>query len=186
MINETNYFNDIVNIFEYLNNKKITYNLVNYFNTDFIVLKCGIVFRNNKLTKNRDLMIIKPDKTTGYVKLNLTNNKERLKLGIHRLIYLAFNQNWDINIANCNNAIDHINHNKTYNSYSNLRLVNNSENQFNTPNIKGYWFIKDLNKYRASINLNKKQIHLGYFKSSGEAHFAYLVAKKKYHRFREL
>ena len=37
------------------------------------------------------------------------------------------------------------------------------------------------NKWRASIRINTKPIHIGYFDTEEEAHQAYLQAKEKYH-----
>ena len=43
----------------------------------------------------------------------------------------------------------------------------------NTSGYKGVSFIKDKNKYRVQIMINKKQIHLGYFKTAVEGAIAY-------------
>jgi hypothetical protein len=111
----------------------------------------------------------------GYidVKLNHTN------LRIHRLIYYAFNPTFDI--ENPKVLVDHINRIKNDNRIENLREVSHQQNQFNRSNTKGYTFNKFHNKFNASIRINKKNIHLGYFPTEDEARDAYIKAKEKYH-----
>ena len=102
---------------------------------------------------------------------------------LHRVVYFAHNQDWNIYDGSTNNSIDHINHEAGVpldNSITNLRVVNNQQNQFNT-NAKGYSFNKNRNKYEAKIRINGKLIHLGYYDTTDEARNAYLDAKKIYH-----
>ena len=77
--------------------------------------------------------------------------------------------------------IDHINGIKHDNRRSNLRIVTTSENMQNMRSAKGYYWSKSHGKYRARIVLNKKGIHIGYYKTETEARMAYLDAKKLYH-----
>jgi len=77
---------------------------------------------------------------------------------------------------------DHINHNTLDNRRANLRAVTHQQNHFNRKNIKGYSWRKFAKKYRAKITLNGKQIYLGYFSTTEDAHNAYLQAKKQYHK----
>lgn len=78
------------------------------------------------------------------------------------------------------NIIDHINKIRHDNRIVNLRNVNSQQNQFNSKR-KGYSKAKNPNKWRARINLNKKEISLGTFNNEDDAKEAYLKAKKKYH-----
>ena len=78
------------------------------------------------------------------------------------------------------NQLDHINKDKLDNRIENLRDVNNQKNTFNT-NAKGYAWSKHKNKWKSSICLNGKRIHLGYFDTEVQAREAYLKAKEKYH-----
>jgi len=80
-----------------------------------------------------------------------------------------------------NSAIDHINGNRADNRICNLRLVTSSENAHNRRNTMGYTKPKQTKKWSASIVVNKKRKHLGYFDTKEMAHFAYLEAKKIYH-----
>ncbi len=79
---------------------------------------------------------------------------------------------------------DHINHHTLDNRIINLRIVTQQQNQWNQKNPKGYYWDKRREKYRAHIRFNGKDIHLGYFLTTKEAHEAYLQAKPYYHNFR--
>lgn len=76
--------------------------------------------------------------------------------------------------------IDHINGNKSDNKICNLRAANNIVNNHNRK-AKGFAKPKQTKKWSASITVNKKRIHIGYFNSPEEANKAYLEAKKIYH-----
>jgi len=84
--------------------------------------------------------------------------------------------------------IDHINEDPSDNRWKNLRLANKSQNmrnitriKSNTSGYKGVSFFKRTEKWRATIAINKKQIHLGYFKTAEEARDAYREASIKFH-----
>jgi len=51
---------------------------------------------------------------------------------VHRIVYKAFNQQWDITDVSRSNYIDHIDHNRVNNRLSNLRVATQSENLCNT------------------------------------------------------
>lgn len=72
--------------------------------------------------------------------------------------------------------VDHINHNKFDNRKNNLRKCNNSKNQMNkgisknnTSGVTGVCWNKQKNKWRARINVNKKDINLGFFDNFDDA-----------------
>jgi len=83
--------------------------------------------------------------------------------------------------------IDHINGIKTDNRICNLRLVTVRQNQYNQrkpriDNKSGYLGVavyKD--KWMASIKINSKTKHLGYFSTPQDASEAYINAKRKHH-----
>lgn len=84
--------------------------------------------------------------------------------------------------------VDHINGNKLDNRKSNLRLVTQAQNNCNCSKrlnclsiYKGVTFHKRNNKWQAQIVKNKKNHHLGYFKSEVNAAQAYNFAAEKYH-----
>lgn len=76
--------------------------------------------------------------------------------------------------------VDHINRNPQDNRVSNLRLVTNQENQFNT-DARGATWNKKLQKWLAAINVGDKRYYLGLFKTEAEAVAAYQAAKEIYH-----
>ena len=86
--------------------------------------------------------------------------------------------------------IDHINRIKTDNRIVNLRLaddtINNRNREFANSNnescgLLGVTKPKHTKKWTASITVNYKRKHLGYFNTAKEAHLAYIEAKKIYH-----
>jgi hypothetical protein len=158
------------------------YKHVNIWNTDLYVNEEGTVYRLDKRNKKITLCSDnKPDNTTGYKRIILTNNQRKKKqFYINRLVYYAFNSNWNIFDSSTDNFIDHINRNPTDNRISNLRNVTQQHNNFNK-NCKGYSYNKQTKKYHAYIRLNGKQKYLGYFENEEEARQAYLEAKPKYH-----
>ena len=79
------------------------------------------------------------------------------------------------------NQIDHIDGNRSNNKIDNLRDVTNQHNQWNRVNAKGYVWSKQHKKFMARVRLNGKNIHIGLFDTTEEAHNAYLEAKKIYH-----
>ncbi len=81
--------------------------------------------------------------------------------------------------------VDHINHNKLDNRWSNLRIASATDNNKNLPKRKdntsgvtGIYF-RD-NRWQAAIKVNKKQLHLGSFKTKDEAVAARLEAERLY------
>ena len=96
-------------------------------------------------------------------------------------MYLARNPNWDIFDTSKNNCIDHINHTRDDNTRDNLRIATYQQNNFNRSNVKGYSWYTQKNKWKASIKLNRKTIHLGYYNKEEDARAAYLEAKERIH-----
>lgn len=81
---------------------------------------------------------------------------------------------------------DHINGDGKDNRRDNLRHCSqqgNTQNMRKRPNktsqLKGAFFAKHANKWRASITLNGRNIHLGYHDDEQSAHAAYCEAGKK-------
>ncbi len=100
----------------------------------------------------------------------------------HRIIYSLFK-----GVIADGLVIDHINQDKLDNRIENLRAVSNSENMKNrsmlpnnTSGINGVSWYKNVQKYEASISVNKKRIRLGYYADINEAKKARLAAELKY------
>ena len=96
----------------------------------------------------------------------------------HRIMCYCFK---NLDLSNTKIQVDHINHDKLNNNIENLRVVSNQQNNFNRSNVKGYYFNKQLKKYKAQIKINQKEIHLGYYNTKEEAREAYLRAKEVHH-----
>lgn len=106
--------------------------------------------------------------------------------------YITRKQNIKLHriIANApqNMTVDHINGNKADNRRSNLRICAQAENsrnvrtsKSNTSGYKGVWWHCQNKKWRASITLNGKPIHLGLYDDKIEAAKAYNKAAIRYH-----
>ena len=79
--------------------------------------------------------------------------------------------------------IDHINGNKIDNRIENLRIVTSRGNQQNivvhrNGKLVSAYYQRSSRKYNARIQIGKKRIHLGLFKTEIEANKAYKVACK--------
>jgi hypothetical protein len=86
------------------------------------------------------------------------------------------------------NTYDHRDLNPCNNQKSNLRICTNSQNGANKdkPNIptsskyKGVRFYKRTGRWSAQIQVNQKNIHLGYFDTEVKAARKYNIAAKQY------
>lgn len=114
-----------------------------------------------------------------YHHICTTYNKKSLVVKSHHFIWYVKYGNIDIE------QLDHINGNTLDNRIENLRSVSNRKNQYNRKNTKGYYFDKDVKKYKAVIviqeNQKTKLKYLGHHSTESEAAEAYLMAKKIYH-----
>ena len=81
--------------------------------------------------------------------------------------------------------IDHINGDRTDNRISNLREVTPSVNLQNTTHGRGCHFHKPSQSWKSAISVNRRQIHLGYFKTAADATECYLFAKEFFHNPRQ-
>jgi hypothetical protein len=124
---------------------------------------------------NRFGKISKIKHPRGYIDILITINKKTYHLLAHHFA-------WYCVYGNCDTEeIDHINGVRNDNRICNLRSVTRQQNQWNRNDIKGYWFRKDRQKYRAHITFNGKTKFIGHFDTEQEAKQAYLNAKEKYH-----
>ena len=148
---------------------------------------------NRKLKINRenseDIWIWKENKTknsywtrptlsvnnNGYFYLHIGNNKL-----LHRVVFYAHNQEWDIHDSSQLNFIDHKDQNRQNNNLNNLRIATKQQNNWNRK-TKGCFWNKNRNKWQAQICVNNKSKYLGQFDSEEDARLAYLTAKPIYH-----
>ena len=111
-----------------------------------------------------------------YYCVKLSNKKIIKDFKIHKLVANYFiGKNNDL-------VVNHIDGNSFNNNHSNLEYVTVRENNLHkskltndTPNVK---FCNIRLKYRARINYNKKDFHIGYFKYKEEAYNKVLEFKK--------
>jgi len=118
----------------------------------------------------------------GYISIAI--NRKRYQA--HRLAWLYVYGKWP------ENQIDHKDTVKHHNWIKNLREATNTQNQQNkivanrnnkSSGILGVQLDKRSCKYKASIRVDYKPIHLGYFETKEEAHEAYITAKRELHPF---
>ena len=121
---------------------------------------------NGKILSNKNIR-------GGYIRFNIRENKSYYMIVKHHFIFYWVNKK-------CVDLIDHIDGDKLNNCISNLREFDNSRNQQNRKDVKGY-SLHPCGKYISIINVSGKNKHLGYFKTKEEASKAYLDAKKIYH-----
>lgn len=113
----------------------------------------------------------------GYVARVFYSGKKQRTLLMHRIIMNAGEKE----------LIDHVNQNPLDNRKKNLRFCSRSTNamnckihKHNTSGYKGVSYSKSLNKWRAYIVVNDKQISLGCYHSKEEAALAYNKGAIKY------
>lgn len=118
----------------------------------------------------------------GYALRGIWNHGKRIKvIRLHREIINAPNDLW----------VDHINHNKRDNRKKNLRLVNASQNIWNShgqnnssSRFKGVYWKKQNSVWAAQIKCKGKTFHIGYFKKEKQAALAYNdYAKEKFGKY---
>jgi len=138
--------------------------------------------RLKSIVKNKEILLNGYLSRKGYLQYTL-NWKLKNKVNTyraHQLVAIAFLGH---KLCGLNLVIDHINNIKLDNRVENLQIVTN---RFNVCKIqdnyssqyKGVCWRKDAKKWRASIYINGKVKHLGFFNDEYEAHLAYQNALK--------
>jgi hypothetical protein len=117
----------------------------------------------------------------GYVQIGLKVNGKYYALFAHRLAWLYEYGEFP------SENLDHLNHNKTDNRITNLRIATQRENlrnqsmsSNNTTGHTGVTLRKSSNKYYAHIKVNYKQKHLGSFENIEDAAKAVKEARAHY------
>ena len=127
-----------------------------------------------KFGKEKILKCIKD--SAGYYVVGLRKDNKTKTKKVHQLVAMAFLNHTPDGTQKL--VVDHIDNNKLNNRLDNLQLTTNRENT--SKDRKGCsskfigvsWFKRD-NKWKASIYINGKLIHLGYFDTEEEASKAY-------------
>lgn len=120
-------------------------------------------------------------------KLGGVNAKGYIVIGIDDGIYLAHRLAWLHTQGAWPAQIDHINGIKTDNRLANLRNVSYTENNQNIrkaragskSGVQGVSSQKNTKRWRVKLQVEGKQIHIGYFDTPEQARAAYLEAKQR-------
>jgi hypothetical protein len=119
--------------------------------------------------------------TTGrYIRISLFDRP----YSAHRLAFLYMTDAWP------NGPVDHINGDKRDNRWCNLRQADatiNAQNVRKPSKRNGLGLLgvsppqRGRTQFKATIQVDGKSVHLGYYKTAEEAHEAYLKAKRSLH-----
>ena len=115
--------------------------------------------------------------THGYIQISVDG---ALYLA-HRLAFLWMTGEWPPH------QVDHINGVRADNRFANLRPATNAENMqnvrrpYSSNRIGLLGVCRHGNRFRATIKVDGRCIHLGTFDAPEQAHAAYLAAKRKLH-----
>jgi predicted GNAT family acetyltransferase len=142
---------------------------------DLFYYKNGNLFYKKNQSKGKANHVVGWIEKNGYSVTNINGVRYR----IHRLIY-KFHHGF------CPDYIDHIDGDKQNNKIENLRSATLSENNQNSKakktnklGVKGVCI--ERGRYKASIKIDGKSKHLGYFYSLEEAKIVYEEFSKKIH-----
>ena len=134
------------------------------FETDFEVSDLGRVrYKNSSWYPNQEIV-------KGHLQVSIPK-----RYYVHRLVLQTFRPNPKKSLYD---MVDHINQNRSDNKLSNLRWSNNSLNQLNRKNVKGYKTMPN-GKFQASITVLGNRMTLGTFATKEEARNAYVEARER-------
>lgn len=141
-----------------------------------------IIEHFNKKGKKIAESIVDEDKYNELIqyKWSLSNNYPRTKINGKMVTLSRYIMNYDRD-----DYIDHINNNPLDNRVQNLRVVSPQQNALNKLSARnssseytGVSWYKKYNKWKASIRINGKNTHLGYFENEVDA---FNVRQVQYH-----
>ena len=106
-----------------------------------------------------------------------TNNKEYVQVALNGGLFKLHRVIWVLVTGeNPKDQVDHINHDRRDNRWSNLRLVSGAENnknasipKHNTSGVSGVGIHRQTGKFRAHVSVKNKYIHLGLFNNMDNA-----------------
>jgi hypothetical protein len=128
-----------------------------------------------KFVKTKERILRPGINGAGYYYVNLMYNNVKANYRIHQLVGIVFLNHipnkYDL-------VIDHINNNKLDNRVENLQIITHRENCHKRPinstsKYVGVHFVKNRNKWRATITVDGKKISLGSFINEEDANLAY-------------
>lgn len=163
-----------------MNHKKLDFNIFNKL-FRYCPISGSIFNRVNRGTKAKAGAIATSRSGDGYLQINFVNNGCLVNRKAHRIAWLLHTGE-----DPGNKQIDHIDRDKTNNRFSNLRLVNNQNNNMNkskpknnTSGIVGVYWRKDRDKWEVKINEEGELQYLGIFEDKFEAICARKSAERK-------
>ena len=116
-------------------------------------------------------------KSNGYTSIRIHNREYKA----HRIIYLLHH-------GLLPEYVDHIDGNRSNNKIKNLRPATTSQNNWNskrpcknTSGLKGVCWYRRYQKWFARVQINGRQLHLGYFKNVEDAEAAVRNARELHH-----
>lgn len=127
--------------------------------------------------------VLKPSVDShGYLRVDLCRDGNAKNRRIHQLVAECFLDHKTDGTQKI--VIDHINNIKTDNRAENLQLTTNRNNTSKdkkdyTSQYTGVCWFKQTSKWKASIRINGKSNHIGYFTCEIEASNAYQLALKE-------
>ena len=139
-------------------------------------------FGNVKNSKTNRILKLQNDRQ-GYKHIILSKKGKVKLFKVHRLIGKVFLENPDNK-----QMIDHIDNNPANNNVKNLRWATSKDNSANQgkrinnkSGFKGVAYHKPSKKYVATISINGKNKHLGYFETAEQASKIYEAKAKEIH-----
>lgn len=114
----------------------------------------------------------------GYIHVRV----DKLPALAHRIAWVLMTGRWP------KNQLDHRDRNRANNRWANLRLATASQNQANTglssrntSGRKGVTWVKSRNKWQATIRVDGRHLHIGFFDSLAVASAAYQEVARNHH-----
>ena len=136
--------------------------------------------RVKSLKNKKEKILTLHTNENGYYNFDAYINNKRKTLRIHKLVAEYFlNHTGD---GTMKLVIDHIDNDKSNNKVCNLQIVTNRQNSSKTikringetsSKYVGVTWSKQINKWIAQIQINKKRLHLGTFINEYDAHIMY-------------
>ena len=118
-------------------------------------LRNYVISCNGNIINKRTNRELKPDISTGYARVTLSDNKFKKKYSIHRLVAMKF-------IPNPNNkpCVNHIDGDKLNNNFLNLEWVTYSENERHSHYVLGKK-IKHSDETKRKMSISAKNRNYG-------------------------